>query len=119
MKRRSERKKAVDYADKWFSLYIRKRDGACMTCTSPKGPLQCGHLYTRDSYSTRWDERNAYCQCSGCNRYHEKDPWPLEAVAREKGIDLDILHSDFWKTRKFTTEELRAIGDKYKEKYDA
>ena len=115
MKRRSDRKRAVDYADKWFSLYIRDRDKKCAVCGS-SGSLQCGHIFSRIAYSTRWDERNAFALCSSDNMAAEYDPWPMLEAARKKGIKLDVLHLDYVRPRKFSTEEIRSIGDFFKEK---
>ena len=75
-KKKSERKKLVERLDKVFSLYIRRRDERCVCCGTDKN-LQCGHLFSRNSYSTRWNEKNAYCQCASCNYRHEFDAYPL------------------------------------------
>lgn len=67
LKKRYSRKNAVKELDKAFSEYIRARDGKCMQGGNCNGPLTCGHLITRSNYSTRWDEGNAFGQCSGHN----------------------------------------------------
>ena len=117
MKPKSDRKKAVAYADKWFSLFIRARDGRCVTCGSSES-LQCGHLFTRAAYSTRWDERNAFCQCAGCNLRHEHDSSPLTAYYLSRfGEDAyHELHRKHKQTVKLSTAEIRAIGDSFKER---
>lgn len=74
-----KRSTLVKRADKAFSEYIRERDGyQCFTCglvgAEKDGVMQCGHLFTRVSHSTRWDELNSHCQCRGCNMLHEHDP---------------------------------------------
>ncbi len=78
MKKPINRGRLIIRADEAFSIYIRERDGyVCFTCGlkgHPRdGVMQCGHLITRRSYSTRWDELNAHCQCRGCNFRHEYD----------------------------------------------
>ena len=70
---KSDRQKAVAYADKWMSQYIRLRDKRCYICGSREN-LQCGHLITRSKYSTRWDESNCRAQCRSCNLRHEYQP---------------------------------------------
>ena len=75
-KKTSDRKRLVKKLDKVFSQYIRFRDQRCVTCGSREN-LQCGHLFSRTAYSTRWHPRNAFCQCSSCNLRHEHDPYPL------------------------------------------
>ena len=72
-----KRKSLVWQLDKAFSDYIRERDGhRCVVCGSVRN-LQCGHLFSRVAYSTRWSVKNAACQCSACNMRHEYDPFPL------------------------------------------
>lgn len=67
------RKKLVAQLDKIVSLYVRERDGKCVTCGSI-AHLQCGHLITRAHYAVRWDLWNTHCQCSRCNLLHEYNP---------------------------------------------
>ena len=73
----AERKKLVKELDKVFGKIVilldRKR---CVVCGKTEN-LQCGHLFSRVAYSTRWDFMNAFCQCRGCNYRHEHDPTPL------------------------------------------
>ena len=40
--------------------------------------IQNGHLFSRASYSTRWDGLNAHAQCQSCNFRHEFDPVPYQ-----------------------------------------
>jgi hypothetical protein len=63
------RKKAVKYADDMMSLFIRQRDKLCY-CGKPS--TQNGHLITRASYATRWDEKN----CHGCCQGHYDNLFP-------------------------------------------
>ena len=70
---KSNRKALVKTLDSYFSLFIRDRDKRCVLCGKREN-LQCGHLLTRTAYSTRWDEENCFCQCSGCNMSHEHHP---------------------------------------------
>ena len=108
------RKKARNRADKYFSLYIRARDGRCVNCGTTE-QLTCGHLFSSAHYSTRWDERNAFCQCTGCNLKHEHDPYPLIAyyLSLHSQEDLDRLHAKWSTATKLTTNDILEIGSVY------
>ncbi len=114
---RKSRKSLVRLADKYFSLYIRKRDKFCVTCGS-KDNLQCGHLFSRVSYTTRWDEDNAYCQCAGCNMRHEYDFEPLRRYAELKlGKEkYSELYNKFKTVGKVSNGDLEMIIEHYKSK---
>ena len=111
----SERKSLVRKLDTAFSLYIRERDGHCVTCGS-KERLQCGHLFTRAAYSTRWNSMNAYCQCSSCNMRHEYDPGPLTIyfLAHYGQAAYEALHRKHKTPVKYSDGELLALIEKYK-----
>ena len=70
------RKAVVKELDRVFGDYIKARDKRCVVCGSTDRP-QCGHLFSRIAYSTRWNPMNAYQQCAGCNFRHESDFMPL------------------------------------------
>lgn len=65
----------IDVADKYFSWYIRKRDGKCMRCYSPvlfgeKGqPLthQNSHYFSRGKENTRFEPLNCDTLCMACH----------------------------------------------------
>lgn len=72
-----ERKKLVNALDREFSLFIRARDGnKCVMCGSVEN-VQCGHLFSRVAYATRWLGTNAVAQCARCNMNHERNAWPM------------------------------------------
>lgn len=104
--------------DKLFSLYIRLRDGyTCKVCGSRDRP-QCGHIFSRVSLSTRWDDSNAVCQCASCNMRHEFDPYPLNnwyitQYGKEK---WDDLYRQWHKVRQWKLWELEELEAKLKEK---
>ena len=115
-KAKSERKRLVAQLDKVFSEYIRKRDGACVCCGAVEN-LQCGHLFTRAAYSTRWHERNAHAQCRSCNMRHEYDTYEyttffLNMYGRD---EYDRLHKIHCTPRKFSNGELKALIERYRE----
>jgi hypothetical protein len=112
---RSDRKKAVTKADQYFSKYIRARDGACVVCGSIKN-LQCGHYLSRYRYATRWDEKNAFAQCAGCNINHENNPEPLrKAVVMRIGEEgIEELNRKWNTVVKLKNHDLEEIAQKYK-----
>jgi hypothetical protein len=77
MKKKSSRKKIIAKLDKVFSQWIRAKhmndDGfiECYTCRVKKkfNEIQAGHFMSRKSYSTRWNEKNVFPQCIGCNMF--------------------------------------------------
>lgn len=87
------KKQAIAEADKWFSLYIRERDKACVLAGDCAGPLQCGHLFPRSRYATRWSPEAAFCQCERHNNLHEENPEPFKAwfIANYGREKYDIL----------------------------
>ena len=108
--RATERRKLVKALDAVCREWVMDTANVCECCGS-RDRLQCGHLFSRIAYSTRWDKRNLYVQCSGCNMKHEYDPLPLlrhaESVwSRE---EIDRLHADYSKPRKFSNPELAAL----------
>lgn len=123
-KKRTPRQKAVDKADRAFSDYIRERDGwTCQTygCRKSRAGgdvMQCGHLFTRKNYSTRWDEDNAKCQCAGCNLRHEYDPSPFTKTFLDKigKPGWDELYARHHQVKKYKTFEIEEIADFYRNK---
>ena len=111
----TERQKAVAYADKMFSLFIRERDPFCY-CGKPTE--QCGHLISRASYSTRWLEDNAHGCCKGCNMSHEYRPedytnwWIKKHGSKAYDILVSLGHSIY----KVSNCDLILIGDGFKRK---
>jgi len=111
--------------DKWFSLYIRRRDtsigGACCTCGKhiTFEESDCGHFISRDYIATRWDERNAHAQCRKCNRFQSGKQY-------EHGLHVDKIHGKgtadilLWKSKapaNFTDEEIKAMSKRFRLMY--
>lgn len=118
-KGKTERQKAVDRADRYFSLYIRERDRRCVVCNTTE-LLTCGHLITRSFYATRWDPMNAFGQCKGCNFRHEHDPHPFTAYfLRRYGEEVYLeLQRKSHEPYKITTPGLRELGDYWKAEWE-
>lgn len=66
-----------DYADEYFSRYIRKRDKECKRCHSAVQfndvglPVshQASHFFGRAKESTRFDPDNVDTLCHGCHQH--------------------------------------------------
>ena len=106
----SNRKKLVAELDRVFSLYIRKRDGRCVLCGATER-LQCGHLFSRTAYSTRWHMANAHAQCASHNCMHEHDAWPFYSWFIQKfGQEaFDNLHEIYATPRKYDNAEIEKM----------
>jgi len=116
-----ERKKLIKKLDDVFSLYVRERDNyKCITCGVDKNThvIQCGHLFSRISHSTRWSEKNAFAQCSGCNMKHEHDFEPYRRAWLEKYSqeEYDILYAKFSGTTKYNDIDLKYLIFYYQRK---
>lgn len=80
-KQRSEKQRAGDRADQWFSRFIRlehSHKGSngelfcfCYTCNAVKHikDIDSGHYLNRENMQTRHNENNARPQCTLCNKY--------------------------------------------------
>jgi hypothetical protein len=116
---KSDRQKAVAYADKWMSQYIRLRDKHCYICGSREN-LQNGHLITRAKYATRWAEINCKAQCSECNKLHEYQPERFTSLwISEHGESAyhELVRMSN-KSLLLNTAQIRAIGEEYRKKYN-
>jgi 5-methylcytosine-specific restriction endonuclease McrA len=120
------RKALVKKLDDVFSRYIRKRDHyICFVCgrvgSEADGVMQCGHLFSRVNYSTRWDELNAVCQCRGCNMRHEHEFEPM----RRAYVDCygENNYEDLWVRHclalKLSQADLETLLQKFAAKLEA
>ena len=117
--KKTARQIAMARAIKYCSLYIRARDGKCVTCESEDN-LQNGHLITCAKMATRFSKVNCNCQCRSCNNLHEYQPehytkWFIDTY----GVDeYDKLYRLSNTPVKITTPELVEIGDNFKREYE-
>jgi hypothetical protein len=127
-KSKNPRKAAVLRADKYASLDVRL-DGKCVLAGwdkinhECKGPLVCGHLFSRVAYSTRWEESNLYCICSWANIRMESDPVVArqlleyaEALWGEQNIEA--LHLLYNTAKPMKTYEILELADQWQSKYE-
>lgn len=98
-------------ADKWYSLYIRHRDGyKCVICGSKVNP-QCGHLIKRGKQALRYNGFNCNVQCSKHNLMHNFYPeyytqWFINRHGAEK---YNWLLAKAGQLKKWRKEELISI----------
>lgn len=79
----TDKTRAIQKADKAFSLYIRARDPKCVTCGADT--TDCSHIFRRTHHSTRWNETNAVGQCRRCHFiHHNQSESYLHDYARKK-----------------------------------
>jgi len=93
-----------------MSLFVRERDRKCVICGKTEN-LQCGHLFSRVAFSTRWDLVNCHCNCSGCNLRHEFNsaPYTLWFIKKYGVNTYEKLHFRFSHTKKYTDSDLRIL----------
>ena len=129
-KKRTERQKAISYADEWFSKWTRRRFAndkgfvACYTCGrkhrwTEGRKINCGHFMSRGKMATRWHENNARPQCVGCNKYKSGRQYEfgLKLDAEDEGLAerMRILSE---KTCRRSTAEIREIGAEYRRRLE-
>lgn len=87
-------KQLLKELDKIFSLYIRTRDkGQCFTCPTKKPikEMHAGHYISRRILSTRFYDKNVFCQCPKCNIFQEGNK-PQFAINLQKKFSNGILN---------------------------
>jgi len=115
--------------DRWFSLYIRKRDGfMCKRCGKRYAPyveggsnshlmgLHCAHCFGRGAHKTRWEPDNCLSLCYGCHQYMDSRPEVkrgifIKNIGEERYNELEVLsHTPYvgWK------KDRKEIADKFK-----
>lgn len=112
--RKPTRKRLIRNLDTAFSEVILKRDKCCVLCGKTEH-LAAGHLISRACYAVRWDERNVFVQCRGCNLLHEFRPerFTLWFLNRH-GLDAyRLLCEDSKIQRKFSNQDLRERTETY------
>lgn len=109
-------------ADKYFSLYVRYRDGEskrgewlvpCITCgiEKPLKQMQAGHFVSRKVNSLRYEEENVNAQCYSCNvmGYGQQYAYAKELDLKYGDGKAEELHNRRHETHKFSIPELEEI----------
>lgn len=115
----TERQKAIAFADREFSLYVRTRDGnRCIICHKV-GDTDCAHYITRWKLSTRWKEENGNSLCRKCHQddHNGSDDAYGEAIDRLYGdMTSDFLIRAGNQVIKLSTAQIIEIGKAYRYK---
>jgi hypothetical protein len=116
-----QRKKLVKSLDKVTSAIIRLKEKSCVICGS-ENQMGNGHVFSRKSYSLRWDLRpdgNCHNQCWSCNYRHVTDQYPyFDWYIKKFGQKrFDELRREFKTIGKLKDYELEEKLLKYKEIY--
>jgi hypothetical protein len=112
---KSDRKRLTMKLDRVFGDHIKESKGRVCVLCGKKRHIQAGHLFSRVSHSTRWDEINVWPQCRGCNYKHEFRPehfhsWFIHSFGLEAWDTLRLRANT---PRKFTLDELRDLIEHY------
>jgi hypothetical protein len=111
----AQRKSLVELNDSLIKQYVYRRDHfKCISCGKYcKGDESPGHLISRSFFSVRWDLQNVWCQCQGCNLYHEYHPERMTiAVIGKIGLEqYTKLCERSTKTHKHTISDLINISN--------
>lgn len=110
----SELKGKIKLADRWFSRAVRlmaangERRTKCVSCGKVQDvkEMDCGHFFTRNHKSVRWEHDNARAQCAvreyGCNTKMNRPE--VQNAFREalikSGVDLlklEMKKNNLWK----------------------
>ena len=119
-KRKSPRKVLEKTLWDTASLYIRKRDGICVTCGATEG-LTMSHWIKAGKQRVRYDERNVNCQCSTCNGAHNRwtyfyDRYMLTHYGEKIMLELtELAMGNSWK---WSQSDLETMLAEYKEKLE-
>ena len=117
-RRKSPRKSLEKELWTTASLYVRKRDGVCVTCGATEG-LTMSHWIKAGKQRVRYDERNVNCQCSTCNNRHNHwtyfyDKYMLTHYGEKIMLELtELAMGKLWKWSQMDLERMLA---EYKEK---
>ena len=78
--------------------------------------MQCGHLFSRRHYATRWHEKNCAGQCYGCNIGDQGRQWIMaQEIDKKHGEGTaENMHKRSQDSRKYTNEELIQLTKYYK-----
>ena len=103
----TQRRNYRTQADRWFSKWIRNRDGACRECGTVAN-LQCAHIISRSYKSIRTSASNAVTLCREHHVYFTHRPleWEEWVVAefgrdyyeslRKQALDHDLAKKVDW-----------------------
>lgn len=95
-RKKSERTKLIEKADKLWSLCVRTRDDfTCQKCGKKEKHTQGAHIFSRNHFQTRWDPANGITMCYYCHiMWSHREPieftqWIMEKLGRSKFRSLE------------------------------
>jgi hypothetical protein len=119
--KQGERRKLEKKLWSVMSLYVRKRDGVCVTCGCEEG-LTMSHYINARCQILRYNEYNCNAQCKTCNFTHNYWPHVYEGFMRRKygAVVLDELESLYerHKSYKWTVPQLQELLEYYQGKLE-
>lgn len=121
--KKPSRKTCVRNADHYASLYVRLAGRCVHTDGLCSGKLECGHLFSRVAYSTRWSPMNLYCLCSYHNIRQEDDPMIARALLEiaEEGWGkekIEELHRIYEQARPVKTFMIEEYAHYWQKRYE-
>lgn len=115
MPKKTSRAKAKEKAWNAFSLYIRERDGVCVTCGGPA--QQAGHFIDGRGNAVLFSERGVHGQCYHCNvglKGNKLEYWLF--MERTYGREvINELMAESKTTVQYKEYQFLEIAEKYKE----
>ena len=107
-----KRKTLVRKLDTLVSKLVRKRDKYCVQCGTTYR-LTAGHIFSRRSYSTRWDLENVFAQCWSHNFQHGFDNYDYYKWYQDKfGVEkFDELRFKFKSSVKYHLADLEELNE--------
>lgn len=125
----SSRSKAMQKADKYFSLFIRTRDSQgyggmackCISCgkVTPIENIDCGHYINRQHMATRYSELNCNGQCVTCNRFDEGNiqGYRKGLIKKIGEAKVEMLEAVKYTTNPLSEFDLETIAKYYNKRY--
>ena len=115
------RRKLIQKLDTVFSRWVRLSNTdnrgycKCVTCNKQFHwkNIQAGHFMSRKHYSTRWDEKNVFPQCVGCNVYRSGEQYKYSIYLGKKTSEEMYIKSK--QIVKYTSLEIQYLINKYTE----
>ena len=122
---KTERRKAIDRADEWFSRYVRlyyaNNQLQVRCCTSGRWyhikDIDCGHFMSRNNYNTRWEFKNALPQGKQDNRFRSGRQFEMGKVIDQihgPGTAEKMEQMAHWRGSTKTVYDIRQIAAKYR-----
>ena len=77
------------------SIYVRRRDGKCVTCGTT-AELTMSHWQKAGKQRARYDLRNVNAQCARCNQLHNRWTGPYNLYMEKHYSSADRIEINEW-----------------------